>query len=159
MAEEIFKGNIYFGKSGNNSPRVKKFLTDVQKEGSGLTPETLWMASEVGTTDSAKKHTNKVIRGQSLFDTPKPEELIARILSIASNPGDIVLDPFLGSGTTSAVAHKMGRRWIGIEVGDHMFSCCVPRILTVIKGEDSGGITELCRWGGGGGFRFLRLSP
>lgn len=158
MSEEILKGNIYFGQSGNNAPRIKKFLHDAQQEGAGLTPETLWKASDAGTNDSAKKHINKIFEDQLRFDTPKPEELIARILMIASNPGDIVLDSFLGSGTTAAVAHKLGRRWIGIELGDHIFTCCVPRLCAVINGKDAGGVTELAGWKGGGGFRFFRLA-
>lgn len=93
------------------------------------------------------------------FDTPKPEHLIQRILQIATNPGDLVLDSFLGSGTTAAVAHKMGRRWIGIELGDHCYTHCLPRLKKVIDGEDEGGITKAVNWQGGGGFRFYELAP
>lgn len=159
MEEEIAKGNIWFGKTGNNAPRIKKFLADVQRSGDGLTPETLWKAAEVGTNDSAKKHLKDLFEGAVPFDTPKPEELVARILRIATRPGELVLDSFLGSGTTSAVAHKLGRRWIGVEMGDHAISCCIPRIKAVIDGSDSGGITGESGWKGGGGFRFYRLAP
>lgn len=93
-----------------------------------------------------------------LFDTPKPERLIQRILHIATNPGDLVLDSFLGSGTTAAVAHKMGRRWIGVEMGDHARTHCALRLKKVIEGEQ-GGISKDTGWQGGGGFRFLTLGP
>ena len=103
------------------------------------------------------------------FDTPKPERLLQRILHIATNEGDLVLDSFLGSGTTAAVAHKMGRRWIGIEMGEHARTHCLPRLQKVIEGE-GGGISRAVGWGQpaadgtpwnaaqhGGGFRFMRL--
>lgn len=89
----------------------------------------------------------------------KPEFLIKRCLEVATNPGDLVLDSFLGSGTTAAVAHKMGRRWIGIELGDHCYTHCLPRLQKVINGEDEGGITKTVSWHGGGGFRFYELAP
>ena len=93
------------------------------------------------------------------FDTPKPERLIQRILTLATNPGDLVLDSFLGSGTTAAVAHKMGRRWIGVELGDHCYTHCKVRLDKVIDGEDAGGITKAVGWKGGGGYRFYELAP
>jgi adenine-specific DNA-methyltransferase len=93
------------------------------------------------------------------FDTPKPERLLKRILEIATNPGDIVLDSFAGSGTTGAVAHKMGRRWIMVELGEHCHTHIIPRLKKVIDGEDKGGITESAGWRGGGGFRYYRLGP
>jgi adenine-specific DNA-methyltransferase len=105
MAEEIEKCNIWFGKEGNGVPRIKKFLKDVKV---GLTPHTLWTADEVGTNDLAKKGINAMFVNETVFDTPKPERLIERILHIGSNPKDLVLDSFLGSGTTAAVAQKMG---------------------------------------------------
>ena len=89
-----------------------------------------------------------------VFDTPKPEALLGRILEIATDPGDLVLDAYLGSGTTAAVAHKLGRRWIGIERGDHAVTHCVERMRRVVDGED-GGISSEVGWEGGGGFRFL----
>jgi adenine-specific DNA-methyltransferase len=89
-------------------------------------------------------------------ETPKPERLIERALTIATNPGDLVLDSFLGSGTTTAVAHKMERKYIGIELGDHAVTHCAPRLQKVIEGEQ-GGISKTCKWEGGGGFRFFRL--
>lgn len=93
------------------------------------------------------------------FATPKPEELLQRILTIASSPSDLILDSFLGSGTTAAVAHKMRRRWIGIELGDHCHTHCIPRLEKVINGEDQGGITKAVNWTGGGGFRYFKLAP
>lgn len=153
MLEEINNNNIWFGKDGNAVPRLKKFLTDRK---TGLTPETLWRADDVGTTSDAKKHLLALFKEISLFDTPKPEHLIHRVLQISTNPGDLVLDPYLGSGTTAAVAHKMERRYLGIEVGEHIKSHCVHRLQQVITGE-SGGISELIDWKGGGGFDFYRF--
>lgn len=94
-----------------------------------------------------------------LFGTPKPERLIKSILDLATHPGDLVLDSFLGSGTTAAVAHKMGRRWIGIELGEHCHTHCLPRLKKVVDGADPGGITEAVGWKGGGGFRYYKLAP
>ena len=110
MSAEIAANNIWFGRDGNGVPRIKKFLD----EDAELTPDTLWLASDVGTNDEAKKEIKKLFVNDDLFDTPKPERLIQRIIHIATNPGDIVLDSFLGSGTTAAVAQKMGRRWVGV---------------------------------------------
>jgi adenine-specific DNA-methyltransferase len=97
--------------------------------------------------------------GASSFDTPKPERLIGRVLHISTNPGDLVLDSFAGSGTTGAVAHKMGRRWIMVELGEHCHTHIIPRLIKVIDGEDKGGVTEAVGWQGGGGFRYSRLAP
>jgi adenine-specific DNA-methyltransferase len=157
MAIAIQDGRIWFGADGNNVPRIKKYLRE--SEDDGLTPETIWYAGEVGTTDTAKKHSLDLFHGDVPFDTPKPEELIARILTIATNPGDIVLDTFAGSGTTGAVAHKMGRRWIMVELGEHCHTHIIPRLKKVIDCEDPGGITEAVGWKGGGGFRYYRLAP
>ena len=93
------------------------------------------------------------------FSFPKPESLIHQLIECCTNPGDLVLDSFLGSGTTAAVAHKMGRRWIGIELGEHCHTHCIPRLKKVINGEDEGGITKAVDWKGGGGFRYYRLGP
>lgn len=153
MIEEIRCNNIWFGKDGNGVPRIKKFLTE-RKE--GLTPETLWHAEEVSTTSDAKKQLHTIFKEISLFDTPKPEQLIAKILHISTNPGELVLDPYLGSGTTAAVAHKMGRRYIGIEIGEHIKSHCAYRLQQVIEG-DSVGVSKMLGWQGGGGFDFYTL--
>jgi len=144
MQEEIAKNNIWFGKDGNGVPRVKKFLSEPSN---GLTPETLWLADEVGTNDHAKKGLIRLSLDEEVFDTPKPEILLKRVIHIASEKGDIVLDSFLGSGTTAAVAHKMGRRYIGIEMGEHAVTHCVPRLRKVIEGEQ-GGISKEVNWQG-----------
>lgn len=89
----------------------------------------------------------------------KPEKLIAQILSMITEPGEIVLDSFLGSGTTAATALKMNRRWIGIELGNHAFSHVIPRLKKVVDGIDSGGITSEIHWQGGGGFKFYEVAP
>lgn len=154
MQEEIRKGNVWLGNTGNGVPRLKGFL---RNSGVGLTPHTLWQASEVGTSKSAKKHLLQIFPAAPVFDTPKPEHLIHRILGIATDPGDLVLDAYLGSGTTAAVAHKMGRRYIGIERGDHAITHCAQRVRLVVDGE-AGGVSKLVGWKGGGGFEFFKLS-
>ncbi len=154
--EMVADNRIWYGKDGRNVPRVKKFLSEVQ---TGLVPSTIWFHNEVGTTGTAKAEITKLFPGETPFSTPKPEALLQRILHIATNPGDWVLDSFLGSGTTTAVAHKMGRRWIGIELGEHCHTHCIPRLKKVIDGEDPGGITKAVNWKGGGGFRYYRLGP
>lgn len=152
MKREIAAGNVWFGKGGQGVPRIKRFLNSSKV---GLTPETLWPATEVGTNDEAKKQLLKLFPHNGLFDTPKPEGLIGRILSIASAPGDLVLDAFLGSGTTAAVAHKMQRRYIGIECGQHAVTHCATRLRLVIDG-DTTGISNDVSWRGGGGYSFYR---
>lgn len=153
MNEEVNSNNIWFGKDGNGVPRTKKFLSDRKN---GLTPETLWRAEEVGTTSDAKKQLLQIFKEVSLFDTPKPEHLISKLIHISTDPGDLVIDPYLGSGTTAAVAHKMGRRYIGIENGEHIKSHCVHRLSQVIDGDKVGISAEL-GWNGGGGFDFFTL--
>ena len=143
---------IWWGVDGNNAPRIKRFLNEVKQ---GVVPQTLWLNAEVGNTQEAKKEVVAIF-GSENFMTPKPERLLQRILHIATTPNDLILDSFLGSGTTAAVAHKMGRRWIGIEMGDHAETHCLPRLTKVVEGEQ-GGISEAVGWHGGGGFRFMRL--
>ncbi len=145
---------IYWGKDGNAQPSVVRYLSEVE----GLVPWTWWPHEEVGHTDESKKEANALFGAGVSFGTPKPERLMQRVLQIATNPGDLVLDSFLGSGTTAAVAHKMGRQWIGIEMGDHAETHCKPRIDKVIEGEQ-GGISEAVEWQGGGGYRYYRLGP
>ena len=157
MQQEIAAGNIWFGKDGNGVPRIKKFLK-AGEEG-GLTPETIWKADAVGTNDEAKKGIMELLHDISVFDNPKPERLLGRVLHIATNPGDLVLDSFAGSGTTGAVAHKMGRRWIMVELGEHCHTHIVPRLKKVIDGQDPGGVTQATGWQGGGGFRYYELAP
>ena len=156
LAEYIADNRIWFGEDGNNTPRIKRFLSEVKD---GITSMTLWLRDEVGDNQEAKREIKALFKDISVFDTPKPERLIERILTLGSNKGDLVLDSFLGSGTTAAVAHKMGRRWIGIELGEHCDTHCVPRLKKVIDGEDAGGITKSANWRGGGGFRYYNLAP
>lgn len=118
---------------------------------------TLW--TDLPTTRQTKAHQKELFGAGGEFSTPKPEALLERVLQLSTNPGDLVLDSFAGSGTTGAVAHKMGRRWIMVELGDHAVTHIVPRLKKVIDGEDKGGITEAAGWEGGGGFRFYHLAP
>ena len=138
-------------------PIVKRYLSEVQD---GVVPRSWWPADEVGHNQEAKRdHLNKLLAGAPPFDTPKPERLLHRILTIATDPGDLVLDAYAGSGTTAAVAHKMGRRWIAVEQGSHATSHLLPRLRKVVDGDDPYGVTPLVGWTGGGGFRFYRLAP
>lgn len=155
LEEFVLDNRIWFGVDGNNVPSIKRFISEVKD---GVTPMTLWTYQEVGHNQDAKKEI-KALGFDSIFDTPKPEKLIERIITIGSNPGDIVLDSFLGSGTTSAVAHKMGRRWIGVELGNHAYTHCAVRMNKVIDGSDKGGVTQSQNWQGGGGFKFYELAP
>ncbi len=120
---------------------------------------TWWPNAEVGHNQEAKKEIGTLFGADNAFETPKPERLLHRIIHIASNPGDIVLDSFAGSGTTGAVAHKMGRRWIMVELGEHCHTHIIPRLKKVIDGTDQGGISKAVNWKGGGGFRYFRLAP
>ncbi len=156
FAEMVADNRIWFGKDGKNAPRVKKFLTEVQ---AGLVPSSIWMHTEVRTTGAAKAQLTSLFPGETPFSTPKPEQLIERVIHIATNEGDWVIDSFAGSGTTGAVAHKMGRRWIMVELGEHCHTHVIPRMRKVIDGEDAGGITESAGWKGGGGFRYYRVGP
>ena len=155
FAELIADNRIWFGKDGDGVPRVKRFLSDVKV---GITAMTIWKYTEVGHNQDAKKEV-KQFNSESVFATPKPERLIERILTLGSNEGDIVLDSFLGSGTTAAVAQKMGRRYIGVEMGNHAFTHCAVRLKMVVDGTDQGGISKAHNWKGGGGFRFYELAP
>lgn len=153
--EEYVKDNrIWFGPDGNNAPRIKRFLSEVKD---GITSLTIWLREEVGDNQEAKREV-KVFNADDVFETPKPERLIEKILKLATREGDIVLDSFLGSGTTAAVAHKMGRRWIGIELGNHAYTHCKVRMDKVIDGEQ-GGISKAVNWQGGGGYKFYELAP
>ncbi len=153
MADE---GGIVFGESGNNIPAVKLFLSEVQ---GGLVPRSWWPHTEVGHSQEAKREVQALSPDSLPFDTPKPERLIERSIIISTNPGDVVLDSFLGSGTTAAVAHKMGRRWIGIELEEKSVAGhIIPRLKKVIDGDDPGGITKSIDWKGGGGFRYYKLA-
>ena len=155
--EELIRNNrLWFGKSGDNAPRLKVFRNEVQD---GIVPDTWWTHDFAGSNQDSKKEVLALLSDAEPFGTPKPERLISRIIQVATNTGDIVLDSFAGSGTTGAVAHKMGRRWIMVELGEHAKTHIVPRMQKVIDGSDKGGVTEAVNWKGGGGYRFFKLAP
>lgn len=155
MIEMIKENRIYWGKNGKGAPQLKRYLSEVQQ---GVVPNSWWSHDEVGHNDESRKE-QKAFFGSQAFSTPKPERLLRQILSLATNPGDLVLDSFAGSGTTGAVAHKMGRRWIMVELGEHCHTHIIPRLQKVIDGEDQGGISKTVNWQGGGGFRYYKLAP
>jgi len=134
---------------------MRKLFKDEAKQ--GMTAPSIW--GDTGYNQHASAHLETLFGEKAAFETPKPEQLLSRIVHIATSPGDWVLDSFAGSGTTGAVAHKMGRRWIMVELGDHAVTHIVPRLKKVIDGADPGGVTEATDWKGGGGFRFYRLAP
>ena len=155
--DELCRDNrITFGKNGNNKPCIKRFLTEVEE--SKIVPKSVWLYEEVGENRNARQEVKK-FNLVDPFSTPKPEKLLERIIHLATNKGDLVLDSFAGSGTTGAVAHKMGRRWIMVELGEHCHTHIIPRLQKVIDGEDQGGISKAVNWQGGGGFRYFRLAP
>ena len=155
--DELCRDNrITFGKNGNNKPCIKRFLTEVEE--SKIVPKSVWLYEEVGENRNARQEVKK-FNLVDPFSTPKPEKLLERIIHLATNRGDLVLDSFAGSGTTGAVAHKMGRRWIMVELGEHCHTHIIPRLKKVIDGEDQGGISKAVNWQGGGGFRYFRLAP
>jgi len=159
MIEENFLklqagGKIRFGVDGNGQPGVIRYFD----EDEGLVPWTWWPHDEVGHNDESKKEMLGLFSDEEAFSTPRPERLLERIIHIATNPNDIVVDAFAGSGTTAAVAHKMGRRWVTAELSENTADTFTkPRLEKVVKGEDPGGITESAGWTGGGGFRDLRV--
>ncbi|MFP5993744.1 DNA methyltransferase [Helicobacter pylori] len=144
---------IYFGRNGDNVPSLKRFLSEVKQ---GTTPLTIWKYTEVGHNQDATKQLLALFNNVKLFDTPKPEALISRILEIATNENDLVLDFFAGSGTTCAVAHKMKRRYIGIEQMDYIETITKERLKKVIEGEQ-GGVSKKCDFKGGGSFVYAEL--
>lgn len=146
------EGRIWFGKNGKSRPRIKNYLSEVE----GISAWSWWPNSAVGHNQESKKEIIELFGTDKAFDTPKPERLLKRIIELSTSHGDLVLDSFLGSGTSAAVAHKMGRRYIGIEMGEHAETHCAPRLKKVIEGEQ-GGISKALNWQGGGGFRFYRL--
>ena len=156
LAKMDDNNEIWFGKDGTAIPSRKTFLCDLRQQ--GIPARTVWRFDEVGHNHEAREEV-KQFNQQSVFSTPKPERLIERVLTLGSNPGDLVLDSFLGSGTTAAVAQKMGRRWIGVEMGNHAYTHCKVRMDKVIAGEDPGGITKAQNWQGGGGYRFYEVAP
>lgn len=152
--ENVEQKLLYWGKNGNGRvPRLKMFLKDAEL----VVPRSVWSASEAGSTQQSMTEQKQLFMRP--FGTPKPELLMERIFHIATQPGDLVLDSFAGSGTTGAVAHKMGRRWIMIELGEHCHTHIIPRLQKVIDGTDQGGISKAVNWQGGGGFRYYKLAP
>lgn len=157
MQEKIKDNRIWFGDSGTNVPAVKKFLSEVKQ---GVACKTIWFRDEVGDNQEAKKEIKQLFpKEDNPFETPKPERLIERILKLCTMPNDIVLDSFLGSGTTAAVAQKMGRKYIGVELGNQAYTLCYPRLKKVTDGTDQGGISKAQNWKGGSGFKFYELAP
>jgi len=153
----VVEKRLWWGRDGKNSmPALKLFLSEVRD---GMTPHNWWPHDEVGHTDEAKKESISLFGARNVFGTPKPERLLKRVLEIATKPGDWVLDSFAGSGTAGAVAHKMGRRWIMVELGEHCHTHIIPRLTKVINGDDKGGISEAVQWKNGGGFRYYYLAP
>ncbi|MES5126549.1 site-specific DNA-methyltransferase [Lactobacillus iners] len=150
--EMVDDNRIWFGEDGANVPSVKRFLSEVKQS---VTPQTIWDYSEVGHNQEAIQNLNKMF-GKKIFDTPKPESLLQRIIHIGSNEDDIILDFFTGSGTTAAVAHKMGRRYIGVEQMDYIQDITVERLKKVLEGEQ-GGISKAQNWHGGGSFVYCEL--
>lgn len=156
LAELDTEGRIYWGPNGESRPYIKRFLSEVSE---GRVGGSIWSPEDVGFVRNGKEEVRRLVEGSEPFATPKPEKLLHRIIAIATAPGDFVLDPFLGSGTTAAVAHKMGRRWVGIEREDATVETyALPRLRKVVAGEDPGGVTELSGWSGGGGFRLLNVA-
>lgn len=154
--QELVEDNrIWFGKNGNAMPRLKRFLSEVQD---GIVPKTIWSIDEVGDNSEGKKELKNLIDlNESVFTTPKPERLIERIIKLSTDENDIVLDAFLGSGTTCTVAHKLGRQWIGLENGNHLDNICVPRLKKVISGHDNNIVSRSNNWNGGGGFTYYAI--
>ena len=152
----LAEGRVYFPDKGRGKPRTKQY----EFEDEGVVPDTWWTAADCGTNDEAKRHIHELFPDDPEFSTPKPEQLLQRIILIASDPDDIVLDCFAGSGTTSAVAHKMNRRWVAIErSAETVTTYTLPRLTQVVNGDDAGGVTEDVGWDGGGGFRVIDVSP
>ncbi|MFE9428903.1 site-specific DNA-methyltransferase [Kitasatospora sp. NPDC006697] len=147
---------LWWGKTGRTFPFRKRF----QSELGGLVPTTFWTHDEVGDNRQAKGEVTRLFDRSRIFSTPKPEALLKRVIQIATEPDDIVVDVFAGSGTTAAVAHKMGRRWVTAEIsGETVETFTRPRLEKVVCGDDLGGVTKAVAWGGGGGFRSMEVAP
>jgi adenine-specific DNA-methyltransferase len=155
--EELRANNrLWWGKTGRTFPFRKRFESEL----SGLVPNTLWTHDEVGDNRQAKGEVTRLFGRAAIFATPKPENLLKRVVSISTNPGDLVLDCFAGSGTTAAVAHKMDRRWVTVEKSTSTVGTFTrPRLEKVVAGEDPGGISASVGWAKGGGFRVLEVGP
>jgi adenine-specific DNA-methyltransferase len=155
-ADNVKQGLVYWGKNGTNKvPRFKNFKSVNVKD---RVPDTVWLHQDVGNNQEARKESLQY-NSDDPFATPKPERLLQRIIQLSTKTGDLILDSFAGSGTTGAVAQKMGRRWIMVELGDHCHTHIIPRLKSVIDGQDTSGVTKATRWKGGGGFRYYKLAP
>lgn len=152
MLAMVAERRFFWGKDGKAGTPMRKLFKSEAKP--GMTAPTIW--DDVGLNQHAAREIELLFGEKASFETPKPEGLMKRVIEIATNPNDLVLDSFLGSGTTAAAAHKLGRRWIGIEMGEHALTHCVPRLEKVIAGEQ-GGASEAASWQGGGGFRYYIL--
>ena len=161
MSKEVHARNekdnrIWWGVKGtNNVPALKNFISEINQ---GMMPMSLWKHTLAGHNQDAMKEMLSIY-GNDVFSTPKPEKLIQIIFHVATNPNDLVLDSFAGSGTTGAVAHKMGRRWIMVELGEHCHTHILPRLRKVCDGTDQGGISKAVNLQGGGGFKYYDLAP
>ena len=155
MARLNTEKRLFWGKNGTAGTPMRKLFKDEAKP--GMTAPTIW--DDAGLNQHAAQEMEEIFGEKAAFETPKPEALLRRVIEIATNPGDTILDSFAGSGTTGAVAQKMGRRWIMVELGDHAVTHIVPRMRKVADGTDQGGISKAVDWKGGGGFRFYRLAP
>lgn len=154
--KELLKdGKIWFGEDGSARPSIKRFLTEISP---GVIPQSVWLHDEVGHNQEASREIRELFPKEP-FPTPKPERLLRRVIHLSTRAGDVVLDSFAGSGTTGAVAHKLQRRWIMVELGEHCHTHIIPRLKKVIDGEDPRGVTEATGWKGGGGFRYCRIAP
>lgn len=154
--ELLAEDRIWFPRGGSGSPRIKLFAHQLR----GLVPFTVWGSADTGTNDEAKRHLLTLFPDKEVFDTPKPENLLERIIHIATNPGELVVDLFGGSGTTAATAHKMRRRWVLAERNSQtVLDFIVPRLESVIRGTDEGGITSAVAWKGGGDYEIVHVSP
>lgn len=158
LPKESFKklvkdDRIWFGKKGDCVPRLKRFLTEVQ---TGIVPKSLWLRNEVGDNEEAKKEVKK-INNREVFTTPKPERLLERIIKLSTNEGDLILDAYAGSGTTGAVAHKLNRKWVMIEINGSCKTHCLPRMKKIINGKDPIGLSKKILFKGGGGFNYIQL--
>jgi adenine-specific DNA-methyltransferase len=148
-------GRVWWGPTGEARPSIKRYLSEV----SDLVPRTLWHKQDVGSNRTSKNEMRALFPGDESFTTPKPEKLLERVLLISTQMGDLVLDSFAGSGTTGAVAQKMGRRWIMVELGEHAHTHIIPRLKKLIDGDDQGGVTQATGWKGGGGFQYFHIAP
>lgn len=152
----LAEDRIWFPKGGDGSPRLKLFAHQLR----GLVPFTVWGSADTGTNDDAKRHLMTLFPDSEVFDTPKPESLLERIIHIATNPGELVVDIFGGSGTTAAVAHKMRRRWVIAERNTQtVLDFLHPRLQRVVDGDDTGGVTDATNWTGGGHFEVVHVLP